>query len=1134
MSRFTKLVALFAIVALSGLFAFAQTESGQLSGVVTDASGAVVQGVKVTATSVERSFSRTATTGNNGGYVISNLQPGTYDVTFEGANFGKQTRRIGVTVGGRQTLDATLKAQGTITEVEVVDTAPIAEVNTTDGQLSTVVGSKQITEVPTITRNPYNLVNLSGNVSDVDPSGRGAGVSINGARSASTDVLLDGAENVDLFGAVVGQNTPLDSVAEFRVITSNFTAEYGRASGGIVNVSTKSGSNTFHGTLYEFNRISALASRTFAEADANRVDKATGGTGTPMSPFTRNQFGYSLGGPIMKDKLFFFSSTEWTRVRSNGTQTVVVPHPDFIASAAANTQAFFSAFGQLKPGGFSSVIPGTVGTYTGNIWGVFNYQVPSDAGAGSPQNSYSSANRVDWNLSDKTQIYGRYALESQKFFEGTNANSPYVGFDTGVNVFNNNILVNISHVFSPSLVSNSKIVFNRLNNIQPLGKNPPGPTLYMRSTTTRVNGNRVAMPGYLPFNPGSAIPFGGPQNLYQLYQDLSWNHGNHQWKFGGQYIHTRDNRVFGAYEESVETLGNSVSSALTAFRAGTLRSFATAVNPQGKFPCPINPTTGAAIVSPECTVTLPVGFPQFGRNNRYHDWAAYAQDNWKVTSRVTLNLGVRYEYYGVQHNANPALDSNFYYGSGSTIFDQIRNGSVQIAKQSPVHNLWTPDRNNFAPRLGFAWDIFGNGKTSFRGGYGIAYERNFGNVTFNVIQNPPNYAVVSLTSADVGGTLNITTNNAGPLTGSGSKALPRSSLRWVDQNLSTAYNQFWSAAIDQQLARNTVLSLEYTGSHGVKLYTIENPNRPGSGRIYEGDAGPGGEPMASRLNYQYTSLNRRGGGGFSHYNALNVALKSSNLFNLGITTSTNYTWAHAQDNLSSTFSESNNNFNLGLLDPFNPRLDYGNADYDLRHRLVTSMIWDIPWGKKSDSAIVRHALAGWELSPSFEATAGAPFTMFDCTTGFEVCYRYIPSASSFPHSGNATRNPDPTLANTYNYLTLPANVVYSNPLTAGGACGPDGCGDFGPYPANMTRRNAFRGPMFWKFDLGVFKNIQLTEKYRLQFRGEFFNVLNHHNQFVDGSNADASVSLTVPAVKGGFGSSSDERRNVQLGIKFIF
>src|SRR5215831_6393070 len=328
-----RLVMFAVALSLSAVGAFAQQETGQISGRVTDPQDKVVSGATVTLKSVETSAQRDTSTDDQGVFIVTNLQPGLYDVTVKSGQFAETTQRIQITIGGKVTRDFKLTTQAIAANVTVVTAAGGLEVNTTDQQLSTVVDNKQLRELPTITRNPYDLVGISGNVNP-DSGGRGTGYAINGMRSASTSILLDGVENVDNFTATVGQAVPLDSVQEFRVITGNFSAEYGRASGGIVNVGTIAGTNGFHGTGYEFNRISKLASNGF---DNNA-------RGIPRQHFTRNQFGYSIGGPIKQNKLFFFNNTEWIRIRSGGASVAWVPTSNFINAANANTKAFFGPY----------------------------------------------------------------------------------------------------------------------------------------------------------------------------------------------------------------------------------------------------------------------------------------------------------------------------------------------------------------------------------------------------------------------------------------------------------------------------------------------------------------------------------------------------------------------------------------------------------------------------------------------------------------------------------------------------------------------------------------------------------------------------------------------------------------------
>ena len=293
-------------VLILSVFTFGQQDTGQLTGTVKDQNDAVVAGATVKVSNPLTGLTKTAVTNTDGNFLVTNLQPAEYKVTVTASGFKDTTVTSQVSVGGTSNINIQLGIQTTDVVVDVNDgTGGLAEVNTSDQQLSNVVSQRQIAALPILDRNPYSLVSLSGNVSTADPSGRGAGVSINGQRSASTDILLDGAENAATFTQTISQTVPQDSVSEFRVLTSTFSAEYGRASGGIVNVATKSGTNRLEGSVFEQNRNSALASNDF---DSNA-------RGNPRAFFNRNQFGGTVSGAIIKDRLFFLDSLELTRVR---------------------------------------------------------------------------------------------------------------------------------------------------------------------------------------------------------------------------------------------------------------------------------------------------------------------------------------------------------------------------------------------------------------------------------------------------------------------------------------------------------------------------------------------------------------------------------------------------------------------------------------------------------------------------------------------------------------------------------------------------------------------------------------------------------------------------------------------------
>ncbi|WP_348263562.1 carboxypeptidase regulatory-like domain-containing protein [Telmatobacter sp. DSM 110680] len=1205
-----SLLGLTAYVACIGTpVAQAQADLGSCSGVVTDASGAVIPNAEVKLTNIATGAVRVSATNSKGEYSVNQLLPATYSVSFSSPGFTPASHNLQITVGSSNTINVKLAVAGGSTQITVA-ADDFAGVHLEKPEVAAVIQTDQILSLPTLDRNPYSLVAFSGNLSsDPTATARGVGFNISGSRNTSVDILLDGVENTDLYAVGIGQTVPMDATSEIRIVTSNSGAEYGRGSGA-VNVSTKSGTNGLHGSAYEFNRVSTLASDGYNNNYLHAVDPTT-----PAKPrYTHNQFGYSIGGPIKKDKIFFFSSTEWTRIRSAQNIITTVPTTDLIGMSASNMQDFFAAYGTLAhpingteltgaqvqgslwgsdinyigltqaglptntklSGGCADAKISNTAICTKNLFGQSIYQIPADSGGGTPVNQWISFNRADWTINQTSSMFVRYIQESLVNPSGSVNNSPYKGYDTANTQFNHGLEVAYSKAITPTLASATKLLGSRYNNAQPLGTQPVSPTLYVNGgSPVTLNGGYINFPGYSQTSPGNALPFGGPQNFIEIGEDLAWSKGKHQFTFGGTFLYIKDNRTFGAYEEAVDGLINASSGATNAlknFVSGGLGLLQVAVNPNGAYPCYRN-AQGTYQETSACDVTLPVSSPNFSRSNRYQDGAAYASDSWKVDPKLTVNVGVRWELYGPQHSQKPGYDANFFFGAGGTPWDQIRNGQVLTRNTAPNGRLWNLNTKQFAPKLGFAYDPFGTGKTSFRGGFGMNYERNFNNVTFNVIQNPPNYGVVSFTTADNGGVpIPVSTNNFAQFgTGTGKKLLPNVTLRAVDPKIKPAYAENWSLSIEHQFA-DTTASLSYVGTRGIHNYSISNVNRSFDGAVYEGDQivntldlnspiyGTAANLYSStgnRTNYQYGSVNFRGADGDSYYHGLTAELRTANLMHTGLNVRADYTFSHAIDNDSSTFNDSGNEGGgglvLGYTDPWNHALDRGTSDFNQKHRVSSAIVWNVPFGK-SLTGVAKTLGQNWTVSTTFDAQTGTPFSMFDCGYAITVCPRTSFVTAPRRKGSNLTDISSSVGPNTYSYIHLPdygdayneqvnpvANAYYESIYDPayGAPAGTMWAGSDVPVCSGihgvgchlvegMDGRNMFTGPGSWHENLGVVKDFKVHERYDLQLKGEFINIFNHANTFLNlGGSNDVSSYTDVLAYKSG-------NRNTELSLHIAF
>lgn len=1107
----TLLLAVATLI-LAASLALSQSFTGSIQGTVTDPDGAVIPNAKVALTAVGTGIARTAMTSATGDYSFVSLPPGAYQLRITAPSFvsGEISAELAVSQALRANIQLRIGAESETVEVSAGEGGVATE--TQNSQLGNVLTQRQISELPLITRNPYDLITLSAGATDGPDRGsgnqRGAGFAVNGLRSQSANFLLDGGENNDSFTSNRGQNVPLDSIQEFRVQSNNFTAEFGRNAGYVANVVTKSGTNHFHGSVYEFNRNAALAAN----------DSFNNANGLEKSFFNRNQFGFSLGGPVIADKTFFFGSGEWLKVRSAVDTPFYVPTPQLIGASSGATQSVFSTFptpsitgrvitagslglNSLVDAGGLPIDPSTP------LFGRVSRPVPQDAGAGSPQNTFLWTLRMDHRFNDRTSLFGRYAYEREEDQIGSQSFSPYQGFDTLNKNRNQNFTLQLTHTWSPNVVTESRFVYNRLLNNQPLGTAPVTPTFLISDVISRQTDGDTVLPGYFATSNtlANAIPFGGPQNLYQGYTALDWQRGDHHFKFGGQFVQIRDNRAFGAFQNALADFGS-----VQDFIRGNIQDYEIAVDPHG--------------LLPGQTLTSPFTAPSFTRHFRYNETGLFGEDTWKVTRHLTVNAGLRWEYFGILHSpdSEKGLDANFYMGPGANELEQIANGQFATTESQTgdLHDrFYKPDYKDFGPRLGVAYDLRGDGKTVLRAGYGIFYDRNFGNVLFNVIQNPPNYAV--LIAGSVNNPLAPITANIdqyAALAGLSGESYS-SSARAVDQNLRTAYSNVWNVNVQHEVGANYVVTLAYAGSNGIHLYSLNNINRAGSGALL-------GEP--GRLNPSISGINFRSNDGHSNYNSFQARVDSRYLKSAGLQFTAAYTWAHAIDNESSTFGDSYlisrvGQGIFGFQDAFNPAGDKGDADFDVRHRFVTSFNWDIPFAKNLRRSLWKDLLNGWGMNGILSFRTGTPFTIYDTSQPDNNGQQAIrPTVNGALPS--TTLQPVPGAGGSFLYLDL--SSFLPTPSVNG------------PFIGTLGR-NTFRAPGVQSWNVSFFRNINFTESKKLQFRAEFFNLFNHPNLFVAGgtNNIDGNTLDSVEATRGGLFSNInnvEQHRNIQLALKFTF
>ncbi|MFZ0750737.1 MAG: carboxypeptidase regulatory-like domain-containing protein, partial [Pyrinomonadaceae bacterium] len=805
--------------------ALAQTHRGSVRGTVYDPNNAVIPGATITLTNVTTGESRNTESDEQGNYAISSLQPGVYSLEAQVTNFEKRQERIKVLVNQEHRADITLDV--TRQQIEV-DSTSEAVVKRDSASLGTVIENRQVEGLPLDGRNFYELSLL---VPGALPPAQGSAgsvrgdfaFSVNGAREDSNNFLLDGVYNVDPKLNTFGVRPPVDAIREFENLTSTYDASFGRSAGAQVNVVLKSGSNDFHGSIFEFHRNGALDARNLF-VPANE----------PSPKYIRNQFGFSIGGPIRKDKTFFFADYEGTRSREGITRVTNVPtlaerNGDFSQSLFG--VPIIPGAGMPFPGGS---IPGgainPIGRSIAALYPLPNRSDPFANFVSSPiqqdRNDHFDV-RIDHLLSSRSAWAFRYSFGDRDLFEpfAGSGFSLVPGYGNDVTRRSQNAMISETHVFSPALVNDLRFAFNRvasavLQENQGTSVNRAVGMPELSSNPRDFGLSFITITGFSPLGHEGNNPQNSVTNTFQILDSVTYSRGRHLWKFGGDVRLVQQNAF-----RDVQSRG--------------LLQF----SPFGQIT--FNALGDLLLGFPLVTGGARVDNAQHLRSTSYN---FFVNDSVRVTRNLTLIGGLRYEYN------TPPVDAF----DRASIYDPATRTLVPVGTAGVPRSGFHADKNNFAPRVGFAWTIGDEGKTVVRGGYGVYYDQSALAPGEALYFNAP-YFDFNLFFPLPG--LPLTVNN--PFPAFFPFALPDSALA-IQRDLRTAYMQHWSASVQQQLGRSRVLEVAYVGSKGTKLLSARDINQPQPSVL------PPGLPFVPRPNPFFDDITQIESRANSRYDSLQV------------------------------------------------------------------------------------------------------------------------------------------------------------------------------------------------------------------------------------------------------------------------